>query len=437
MVLKLKKLNLLFDTGVLKNISERSPSRSGIFFVTYNLLLEFIKSNKFNIFFHCDARNCVIFYDAVADLDCFNNCKIYPSFNFIEKAISRTYADLAKNKAGKKSKVKKFILKTKMIFLKSIMLFVKLKRCFFPLKYDFDKFDIYFSSMEKIPANIAQNTHIKKYTVLHDCVPILFEKYFPAMQQGKYWFLDLVNSINNNDYYFTVSENTKKDFLQYVPQIDTKKIKTTLLAAGDNFYPCNDKTKFQEVKQKYNIPEHKQYLFSLCSIEPRKNLIMAVKAFIAFIEKHQIDDFVYVLGGGAWKGFAEKMEQEIPDFEQYKDKIIKAGYVDDEDLASLYSNAEFFVYTSEYEGFGLPPLEAMKCGKAVITSNNSSLPEVVGDAGIMIDFDSLDQHINAIESLYFDIKRRHDYEAKSLQRAKLFSWSKCADIMIKEMINNA
>lgn len=433
----MNKLNLLFDTNVIKNISDKSSARSGIFFTTYNLLLEFIKSDKFNIYFYSDSKNYALFSDIVKNFKNLNSCKIYSNLNFIEKNISRIYALLGKNKSGKKSKVKKYILKTKLLFLKFIMLFVKLKRIIYPLKQNLDKFDIYFSSMEKIPEDVAQTKHIKKFSILYDCTPILFPNYFPAVKEGKYWFLDLLSSLSKDDYYFAISDSTKQDFLQYSPKIDPQKVTTTLLAAGDNFYPCNDKNKFQKVKQKYNIPENKKYLFSLCSIEPRKNLIMAIKAFIAFVEKHQINDFVYVLGGGAWKGFAEKMEQEIPDFDKHKDKIIKAGYVDDEDLASLYSNAEFFVYTSEYEGFGLPPLEAMKCGKAVITSNNSSLPEVVGDAGIMIDFDSFDQHMQAFENLYFDTALRKNYEQKGLARSQNFSWDKCADLMIEEMIKNA
>ena len=89
-----------------------------------------------------------------------------------------------------------------------------------------------------------------------------------------------------------------------------------------------------------------------------------------------------------------------------------------------------------YEGFGLPPLEAMSCGCPVITSNNSSLPEVVGDAGIMIDWDSDEQHIKAYENYYFNKELREQNRQKGLERAKQFSWSKCAneilDVIRKE-----
>ena len=96
----------------------------------------------------------------------------------------------------------------------------------------------------------------------------------------------------------------------------------------------------------------------------------------------------------------------------------------------LYSNAEWFVYTSQYEGFGLPPLEAMQCGCPVITSNCSSLPEVVGDAAIMIDWNSDEQHIEAYEQYYFNENLRKENSLKGLKRAKLFSWEKTASKMI-------
>ena len=119
-----------------------------------------------------------------------------------------------------------------------------------------------------------------------------------------------------------------------------------------------------------------------------------------------------------------------------KNRIIRAGYIDDEDLAPLYSGAEWFVYTSQYEGFGLPPLEAMACGCPVITSNSSSLPEVVGDAGIMIDWDSDEQHIQAYEKYYFDKKLRAKMSKKGLERSKLFSWEKTVDVIVSKIISD-
>ena len=177
-------------------------------------------------------------------------------------------------------------------------------------------------------------------------------------------------------------------------------------------------------------------MFSLCSLEPRKNLIRSVRTFIEFIKKNNIDDMVFILGGGHWDQFIGKLESEIKDLGKYKDKIIRAGYIDDEDLAPLYSGAMFFVYTSQYEGFGLPPLEAMACGTPVITSNNSSLPEVVGDSALTIDWDSDEQHIAAYEKYYFDEDFRQKMAQLGQKHAKQFSWEKTVQIMIKEFMKN-
>ena len=164
----------------------------------------------------------------------------------------------------------------------------------------------------------------------------------------------------------------------------------------------------------------------------RQNLIRAVKCFAAFIRKNNIDDLVFVLGGAHWDRFISILESEIENLNELKDKILKIGYVDDADQAALYSGALFFVYTSQYEGFGLPPLEAMSCGTPVITSNNSSLPEVVGGAAIMIDYDDDAAHIKAYEDYYFNEELRKENSKKGLEQARKFSWEKCADIMVEE-----
>ena len=106
------------------------------------------------------------------------------------------------------------------------------------------------------------------------------------------------------------------------------------------------------------------------------------------------------------------------------------GYVDDEDVNTLYSNSLFFTYISLYEGFGMPPLEAMSCGTPVLTSNTSSLPEVVGDAAIMIEPTDKKACIDAMKNLYFNENLRNELSKKGLEQAKKFSWEKSTKIII-------
>jgi glycosyltransferase involved in cell wall biosynthesis len=140
----------------------------------------------------------------------------------------------------------------------------------------------------------------------------------------------------------------------------------------------------------------------------------------------RIDDLYLVLTGVQGWHF-DQIFEEIANADEVRDRIILTGFVPDGDLAPLYSGALAFVYLSLYEGFGLPPLEAMQCGTPVITSNTSSLPEVVGDAGIMIAPTDGDALCQALLDLYNDPALGQAMSRKSLERAKLFSWEKTVE----------
>lgn len=306
------------------------------------------------------------------------------------------------------------------------------KRC---VDSNFEDIDMFFSPIYAKPEVLKKYPFVTYFTILYDTVPLLYFYYYSMHFNNDIvdWYKELINSINENDYYFAISNHTKKDFTKYFCDIDENKIVVIPLGASDNFYNDIDIDKNNNIKIKYNIPLDKKYIFSLCSLEPRKNLIMGIKSFIKFIDKYKINDMIYVLGGSIWGGFIEKLKEEIPNFDKYKDIIIMPGYIADEDLASLYSNAKWFIYTSEYEGFGLPPLEAMKCGCPVITSTSSSLPEVVGDAGIKIQFDDENAHVEAYYLLYSNEELRKEYAINSLNRSKEFSWEKCTEIILNTM----
>ncbi len=417
-----KKINLLFDAAILAENDFKNAKRSGIFFTALNILKEFSKNENLNINIYCPNKK--ISAKLVQTLK-----KYFPDNNFDNMFLKMlSPLDLLHSKLTCQYKEKKsFPVKLQLIFASALKKTFKTS-----INYEelFKNIDIYFSPVDLIPEEIKPIKRIKKYTILYDITPILYPEYFSIENKKDYWFTNLAKSLNSEDYYFTISEYTRKDFLEHFPQLDPAKVIPTLLACSDNFKPEKEKTK--DVLKKYKLPTDKKYIFSLCTLEPRKNLIRAVKCFIEFVNKNDIKDMVYILGGGSWDGFIEKMENEIPDFEKYKHLILRAGYIDDEDLAPLYSGAEWFVYTSEYEGFGLPPLEAMSCECPVITSNNSSLPEVVGNCGIMIDFDSDEQHIKAYEDYYYNYNFRKENAIKGFKRAKEFSWKKCADTMIEQ-----
>ena len=275
--------------------------------------------------------------------------------------------------------------------------------------------------------------NIKRFLFLHDVIPLILEDLYNEINLSSEWFRRLLKSLNSDDYYFSNSQSTKNDFIKYAPALTPEKISVAYLGANENFYKVTDDEKIRSIKEKYNIPQDKKYIFSLCSLEPRKNLIFAVKNFIEFIKKNNIEDFVFVLGGGQVKQFQPKLEKEISNLKEFKNKILKIGYVADEDLSALYSGAEIFVYPSIYEGFGMPVLEAMQCGCPVIPSNVSSLPEVIGSAGIQINPENDNELIKAYEKMYFDKNFKEECARESLKRASQFSWEKCVNIITDEI----
>ncbi len=153
-----------------------------------------------------------------------------------------------------------------------------------------------------------------------------------------------------------------------------------------------------------------------------------------FIKENKIDDLVFVLGGDNSIDFQKKINRKMKSIDGYSANIIHTGYVEDGDMAHLYSGAHMFVYPSLYEGFGMPILEALNCGCPVICSNTSSMPEVVGDCGIMIDPKNAKQLKDAFKKLYYDETLRAKLSQKSLKRAKLFTWEKATHIIVNKFL---
>jgi glycosyltransferase involved in cell wall biosynthesis len=139
----------------------------------------------------------------------------------------------------------------------------------------------------------------------------------------------------------------------------------------------------------------------------------------------------FYLGGTFFPEYMKNYLKEISVFPNYREKVIHLGYIDDEDVNILYSNSLFFTYLSQYEGFGIPPLEAMQAGTPVICSNNSSLPEVAGDAAITIGCNDKEACIKAFENLYFNENIRKEHIKKGFERAKQFSWENTFNNMSK------
>ena len=284
-----------------------------------------------------------------------------------------------------------------------------------------DQLDIFHSTIYPLPNFVQSNQKLRRFITIYDMIPVLFPEYLePQINKN---FTNIIRSIRPDDWVIAISESTKNDFCDFL-KFDPSRVFVTPLAASEMFYRCTDTGKNAAVRKRYHIPEG-PYVLSLCTLEPRKNIDHTIRCFVRTIREQRIDDLNLVLVGTKGWDF-DRIFAEITDAPEMKNRIIVTGYIPDEDLASLYSDAMMFVYPSIYEGFGLPPLEAMQCGVPVITSNTSSLPEVVGDAGIMVAPDDGDALCQAFWKLYRDSSLRERMSAKSLERARQFSWEKCA-----------
>jgi glycosyltransferase involved in cell wall biosynthesis len=284
--------------------------------------------------------------------------------------------------------------------------------------------DILHATFYHIPHQARECKNLKKFATVYDLIPIILSQLFIGKNDADYQRMQAsLNSLTAEDYIICISEATKNDLLNHV-KLNPERVFVTHLAANTAlFYPCNDAVNMASVKHKYGIPDA-PYILGVSTLEPRKNLEHVIRCFAKVVQQQGIKDLNLVLVGA--KGWEyEKIFQEIANFGLSKDRIIITGYVADEDLAAIYSGAMVFVYPSLYEGFGLPPLEAMQCGIPVITSNNSSLPEVVGDGGIMLDAADADGLCHSILKLYSTPALRQEMSLKSLAQAKKFSWERC------------
>ena len=193
-------------------------------------------------------------------------------------------------------------------------------------------------------------------------------------------------------------------------------------AAHRRFQPLNF-SREQSVMDgtKFNL-NGRPFLLYVGTLEPGKNVKRIIEAFDQIAE--QFPEHLLVLAGG--KGWLYEPILEAARHARAADRIIFTGHVGDNEVVELLNFCEAFVYPSLYEGFGLPPLEAMACGAPVIASNSSSLPEVTGDAALTVDPESVPEIAQAMKDLLSNPSKRADLRARGLERAKLFSWEKAA-----------
>ncbi len=221
----------------------------------------------------------------------------------------------------------------------------------------------------------------------------------------------------------TGSEFSRNAILKVYGDLDEDKVVVVPNAAASEFRPISREAAAATVRERFRIGA--PFVLSVGDLQPRKNQIGLIKAFARLVRAYpQFKQNLVLVGKETW--FADRVREAARE-SGVGERIQFFGFVSDSDLLQLYNACDVFVFPSFYEGFGLPALEAMACGRAVVCSNTSALPEVVDGAAILFDPYALDEIVRAMADLLLDAELRTRMERLGLQRAAHFSWQKTAE----------
>ena len=264
----------------------------------------------------------------------------------------------------------------------------------------------------------------KTMVVIHDLSFIYYPQYSsPRNLRDNLKFVP--RAITKANRVIAVSNSSKGQIVDHYGT-DPAKITVVYNAVDHSEYYPRSAKEVSAIRNKYKLPA--KYILFTGTIEPRKNVVGILNAYAALDERVKKDYGLVLAGGKGWND--ESIRQAIDRLQSAGEKIICTGYVPDKNLPMLFSGASLFVWPSFYEGFGVPPLEAMACGVPVITSDNSSLPEVVGDAAIKVKAENTAAISKAMASVLTNAKLAAELRQKGLVQAKLFSWEKSAEILM-------
>lgn len=264
----------------------------------------------------------------------------------------------------------------------------------------------------------------KTVTIVHD----MAYKAFPETvnKRTRQWLeLTLKGSCKRADAIITVSEFSKQEIVKY---LGVSPDKITVMPNGVDlsvYRPDYTEEQMKAVRDHYKISD--DYFLYLGTLEPRKNIERVIEAYWSLTQELGEKCPELVLAGG--KGWLYDKIFEIVKRLELEKKVVFTGYVDAQDAPILMKGAKAFVFPSLYEGFGMPPIEAMACGTPVITSNVSSLPEVVGDAGIYVNPLSAEEIKSALKTIVQDSERCRELSERGLLRAQGYTWKHSVDIL--------
>ncbi|MBX3178630.1 MAG: glycosyltransferase family 4 protein [Candidatus Hydrogenedentes bacterium] len=276
-----------------------------------------------------------------------------------------------------------------------------------------DRFDIVHYPASIGPLDGGDNVVL----TVHDCIFMRHPEWF-RWERARYYRWAGLRSARRAGRIIADSEATAGDVAAYMG-IPRDRIDVVPLAASDRFRPAPVE-EIAAARARHGLPE--RFVLYTGTLEPRKNLAALVRAWDAAAK--DIPDALVIAGRAGWKtsGLHEAIRAA-----RHRERILLTGFIPDADLPALLSGARAFVWPSRYEGFGLPVLEAMACGAPVITADCSSLPEVAGDAAVLVDPNDEAALSRAIRAICLDDEARARLSVSGLRRASEFTWRRCAE----------
>jgi glycosyltransferase involved in cell wall biosynthesis len=258
---------------------------------------------------------------------------------------------------------------------------------------------------------------------IHDVIPLRLQNYQQDTKVKMYMNL-VARAAHRATLVITVSQHAKQDIMEML-HIPAARIRVIYHAAGDAYRPITDPAQLARARLRYGL--NGRYIFYLGGLDQRKNVPQLVRAFAHVYRQIGDPNLQLFISGNPDKQRGPLFPDPRPIASELgMSEHIVFRFVEDEDKAAVFSGASLFVFPSLYEGFGLDPLEAMSCGAPVVCSNRTSLPEVVGDAALMVDPQNLPVLVDAMVRVLTDDALRADLKARSLRQAAQFSWRRAA-----------
>jgi glycosyltransferase involved in cell wall biosynthesis len=261
----------------------------------------------------------------------------------------------------------------------------------------------------------------RRFLTVHDLIAWKYPEWFPVEVAGykERWS----NWIKQSHFLICDSVATQNDLLEIFPEVTENQTAVVYLGPTLQDSSCDMENPFNPAASLPPTLVGREYLLSVCTIEPRKNLGRLLLAFKEFKETTKSDCLLALVGGTGW---LQDIDELLRPLGKFSSDVVVTGYVPSEMLLTLYKNALAFIYPSLYEGFGLPVLDAMSMGVPVMTSNVSSLPEITGKSALLVNPFHTDEIAEALCAIYSKCDLRKNLSKAGLERSKLFSWEKCA-----------